>query len=96
MQQSLDDILQLDKLDLPPHPVVDEIHWYAYTDSIGEPAYRITVILADDTPPEHRKRQLTRQIEDKIFDTLQEAGADGFPYIRTLTRADLEWAEKNR
>lgn len=96
MQQSLDEILKLDKLDLPPYPKVDEIEWFPFTDSVGDPAVRITVILPDDTPPEQRERKLTREIETRISRTLREAGVEEYPYVRTLTRADLKWAEENR
>ena len=96
MQQSLGDILQFDKLDLPPYPKVDEIEWYPFTDSLGDPAYRITVILADDTPPEHRERKLTREIENRIREALNKAGIEEFAYIRNATRADLKWAEEHR
>ncbi len=96
MQQSLDNILKLDKLDLPPYPKVDEIQWYPFTDSVGDAAYRITVILADDTPPEHRERKLTREIENRIRQVLREDGVEEFPYIRTATRADLKWAQEQR
>lgn len=96
MQQSLDEILKLDNLDLPPYPKVAEIEWFPFTDSVGDPAYRITVILPDDTPPEQRERKLTREIETRIRRALREAGIEEFPYLRTLTRADLSWAEENR
>lgn len=96
MQQSLDEILKPENLDLPAYPKVREIEWFPFTDSVGDPAYRITVILPDDTPAEHLDRQLTREIETRIRRKLREAGVEEFPYIRTLTRADLKWAEENR
>ena len=96
MHQSLDEILKLDQLKLPPYPQVDEIQWYPFTDSVGDPAYRVTVILRDDTPAEHRERNLTRAVETRIREALREAGVQEFPYIRTLTRAGLKWAEDNR
>lgn len=94
--QSLDDILNLDKLNLPPYPTVSEIQWYPATDSVGEPSYYITVILPDDTPPEHRERKLTREIERRIKQAIRNAGIEEFAYTRTATPADLKWAEENR
>jgi len=83
-------------LHLPPYPKVQEIEWFPFTDSVGDPAYRITVVLPHDTPPEHRERRLTREIENRIYRALREAGIEESPYIRTVTRADLKWAEENR
>jgi hypothetical protein len=94
--RSLDDILDLDKLDFPPYPKVEAIEWYASTDHVGEPSYYITVILPDDTPEEHRERKLTREIEQRIKRAIRDAGIEEFAYTRTATPADLKWAEENR
>ena len=94
MQPSLSPLLDLEQLALPSLPKVEAIEWYPFTDSQGYPAYWITVILADDTLPQQRTRSLTRAIESRIRDALREANVEEFPYIRTVTRADLKEAEE--
>ncbi len=96
MQRSIDQVLNLKSLDLPPLPEVEEIQWYPFIDSNGFPAYRVTVLLRDDTSEAHRARVLTREIEKRIEEALLSANIEEFPYIRTLTRADLQEAEENR
>jgi len=95
-QQTIENILKPENLDLPPIPKVDAIEWFPFTDSVGDPAIRITVIIPDDTPPDHRERKLTREIEDRIARAIRDTGIEDSPYIRTLTRADLHWAEENK
>ncbi len=95
MHRSLDTVLDLKKLELPPVPKVDAIEWQPIVDHVGDDAYEITIIIPDNTSDSNRARELTRQVETTVRKALRAAGIEEFAYLRTLTRADLREAEEN-
>lgn len=96
MPVSLEHLLDLKtfRAQLPTVPTVEKIQWIPIVDHAGDDAYEITVIIPDDTPPEHLERTLTRAIEQRIRQELRDAGITEFAYMRTLRPLDIREAEE--
>ena len=75
MPASPEEILRLDCLHLPASPPVKEISVYAFTDSIGDPALRVTVVVdvEPDSPESHW--EYLSPIQDEIFRAVRPAGS---------------------
>ncbi|MBW3539715.1 MAG: hypothetical protein KY476_05545 [Planctomycetes bacterium] len=86
--ETLNRILNLRNLQLPPRPKVDEIRWERIVDSLGDDALEVWMILDDDTGPDDLKGTRT-PIQRAVHDALLAAGIDLFPYTRLATHAEL-------
>jgi hypothetical protein len=85
----LDEILREVKDRLPPRPRVAEIYGYPYTDSLGDPAFRITVVLDEEFGKEGPKWAQLKPIQDAIFEAVDKRGVKDFPYVRFVTSREL-------
>ncbi|MBI5363678.1 MAG: hypothetical protein HZA53_10905 [Planctomycetes bacterium] len=81
----VDEVLDLDRLDLPERPRVRRIAWEPIVDQIGEPALEVWVILDDRTPPTHRTWKRMAPVHRSIRDALTTAGVQVFAYVHTRT-----------
>jgi hypothetical protein len=88
--QPLDVLLDPRSLDLPARPVVERIEWYKANDQIGDPAFFITVVLAEGTSDDERHWQDLGPIERRLGDALSAAGYAEWPYFRFRTPTELE------
>jgi hypothetical protein len=84
----LDEVLDPKKLNLPAEPRVEEIKSRPFTDSIGDPALRVNVVIEPFRIGERRWKYL-EPIESEIFRALKEAGVDRWPYVRFVTAEEL-------
>lgn len=80
----VEEILDLSNLHLPPYPEVKVLDWYDYTDHAGDPALRITVVLADNPRDDEPRWRDLKPIHDQIAETLIANGIDLFPYFRYI------------
>lgn len=73
--------LDLKTLKLPPYPEVLSIQAEDYTDSDGDEALRITVVLAEDTDLDKVTGENVRALKSAIRDSLIGEGISRFPYV---------------
>ncbi|MBI2924585.1 MAG: hypothetical protein HYY24_02645 [Verrucomicrobia bacterium] len=66
---------------LPARPRVQEIGFEPYTDSTGDSAVKVTVLLAETTPEKERAFRSVAPIEQAIREALMEEGIDLWPYF---------------
>jgi len=77
------------KLNLPEHPLVESIDVQEYVDSIGDPALRITVVLADRLQKRDYAWSELGPIQDEIFRALRAVGDTRFPYVSFVGASEL-------
>ncbi len=82
MERDLKKALALPKLKLPGRPRVERVEFAQITDSIGDPALRITVVLDEATSDEEREWSRLAPVADAIRRALAAAEIDLWPYIR--------------
>lgn len=83
------DALDLRTLKLPPSPPVVEVSAEDYTDSTGEPALRVQVILDESTDIYSIKGDHVSELKFAIGDSLRRHGVMLFPYIFLAKRSEL-------
>jgi hypothetical protein len=89
----LDELLAVPSLNLPARPRVERIDWYPFTDSIGDPALRITVVLDEQFGKGGPGWSQLKPIQEAIDRSLRNHGISDFPYIRFVTSEEFT-AEK--
>ncbi len=87
--EQLNEILEMVSTGLPPGPRVAQIHGYRFTDSIGDPALRIGVVLYEQYGKEGPRWAQLKPIQDAIDRALRDRGITDFPYIRFITREEF-------
>src|SRR5437660_850923 len=85
----LDEILAEVRAHLPAEPQVAELYGYPYIDSLGDPAVRVTVVLANDFGKEGPEWSQLKPIKDAIFQALRDRDIEDFPYVRFVTSSEL-------
>jgi len=83
------DAVDLKSLSLPPSLPVAEVRVEDYTDSSGEPALRILVVLEEDADVENLKGDSVRALKSAIHDSLRNHGVSAFPYIFLAKPSEL-------
>ncbi|MBI3821836.1 MAG: hypothetical protein HY289_04045 [Planctomycetes bacterium] len=73
--------LDLKKLRLPASPVVKKIEVEDYTDTSGEDALRVLVIIDEATDLDHINGRDVGDLRMTILKTLRKHGVTLFPYI---------------
>ena len=81
--------LDLKSLALPATPPVAEVRVEDYTDSSGEPALRVLVVLEEDADVENLQGGAVRALKSAIHDSLRNHGVPGFPYIFLAKPSEL-------
>ncbi len=76
------------RADLTKKAPIADLQWYRTTDSLGDPAIRVVLILRDDAGELKRIRPELRAIKDRIYETLLANHISEFPYIRIITNQD--------
>ncbi len=87
--EPLEEILRSVSAGLPPRPRVAQIHGYPFTDSIGDPALRIVVVLDEEFGREGPEWSQLKPIQQAIDRALRERGITDFPYIRFITTTEF-------
>ena len=85
--------LDLKTLSLPPALPVAEVKAEDYTDSSGEPALRVLVVLEEDADVENLQGDAVRALKSAIHDSLRNHGVSGFPYIFLAKPSELADAD---
>jgi hypothetical protein len=75
------DALDLQTLNLPPQPKVLSVEAEDYMNADGDPALRITVVLAPDTELAAVSGTDVRKLKSAIGQSLRNRGITLFPYI---------------
>ena len=88
------DILDPEKLNLPPNIPVLRIETEAYTDVDGEDSLRVNVIISDDTVVEKVGGQNWVKLRMAIHDRLRDQGVSLFPYIFIAKPSELAEADE--
>ena len=76
-------------LRLPPSPPVVEVRVEEYTDSSGEPALRVTVVLDESADVEKESGETIGDLKSAIRQSLREHGVTLFPYIFLVKPSEL-------
>jgi hypothetical protein len=82
--------LDLNRLRLPASPQVTRLEAEHYTDSSGEPALRILVVLDESTDIDHLSGADVGELKFAIRESLREHGITGFPYIFLAKDSELK------
>ena len=82
--------LDRESFSLPTSPLVREIQVENYTDSSGEPALRVLVVLDEETDVENLGGSAVRTLKTAIQVGLQRHGLSGFPYIFLAKPSELD------
>lgn len=93
IDRSIREALDLKRLSLPATPPVAEVRVEDYTDSSGEPALRVLVVLEEDADVENLKGDAVRALKSAIHDSLRNHGVSGFPYIFLAKPSELADAD---
>lgn len=80
----LGEILDPNKLSFPAKPRVEQIVFRSITDSLGDPALDVDVLIEPFRIGKRRWMYL-QPIHDEIFRALQDAGEERWPYVRFVT-----------
>ena len=75
------DAIDVKKLRLPPSPPVADVRVEEYTDSTGEPALRVTVVLDESADVEKESGETIGALKSAIRESLREHGVTLFAYI---------------
>ena len=81
--------LDVGSLQLPPSPPVVGLEVEDYTDSSGEPALRIQVILDESADIDAIQGEQVGELKFAIRNSLQKHGITLFPYIFLAKRSEL-------
>lgn len=87
----LAEVLDLERLHLPPRPKVVELRYRPVEDWSGDDALKITIVIAEDTPDVDRiEPDTTRAVEEVIVSALFEAEIDRISYFRYRKPSELK------
>jgi len=89
----IETILAPKSLDLPERPIVKRVQVQQDLDSLGEDAFRIWVVLDDQTLEEERCWARLAPIEERIKEKLREAGYEQWPYLTFWTESQMQEVE---
>jgi hypothetical protein len=92
-EKRLDEALALKDLTFPASLPVVRIEAGNYTDSGGEEALRILVVLDESVDEEHFSGEDILELKSSIHDRLQRHGIFEFPYISLVKQSELDEAE---
>jgi hypothetical protein len=81
--------IDIRNLRLPPSPPVAEVKVEEYTDSSGEPALRVTVVLDESADVEKESGETIGNLKSAIRESLREHGVTLFPYIFLVKPSEL-------
>jgi len=82
-------VLKLDELRLPEAPRVELLQVDEYTDSTGDPALRVLVVLEDLAEDAEPRWSQLKPIQDEVFRVLAAKGESRFPYVSFRTVSEL-------
>ncbi|MBI1367030.1 MAG: hypothetical protein GC162_00100 [Planctomycetes bacterium] len=86
----IESILDPKSLELPNRPVVKRIQVQQDVDSLGDRAFRVWVILDDQTSDDERRWVMLAPIEERIKQKLSETGFEEWPYLTFRTEAEMQ------
>lgn len=89
MTEPLREILERVRAGFPPRPRVAEIYGYPFTDSLGDPALRITVVLDEEFGAHGPDWLQLKPIQEAIHSALRNRGITDFPYVRFVTSQEV-------
>jgi hypothetical protein len=78
------------RLDLPPKPPIERIEWEEFTESVGDPALRVLVVLARGIRDDEWEWDHLKPVQDAIFAAVRGSGDSRFPYVRFVLSSELE------
>ena len=81
--------LEIKNLPNPPGLQIVEVVAEDYTDSTGDPALRVTVILDESVDAEKISGKAVSDLKFAILENLRQRGIDLFPYVFLATRSEL-------
>lgn len=81
--------LDLNSLTLPASPPVTRVEVEEYTDSSGEPALRVLVVLDEATDISKVSGEDVGELKFAIMESLQQHGVTLFPYIFLAKPSEL-------
>lgn len=81
--------LELDQIHFPSNPRVVGLEAEDYTDSSGEPALRVQVILDESADVDSIQGEQVGRLKFVIRDSLRKHGVTLFPYIFLAKRSEL-------
>jgi hypothetical protein len=81
--------LDIKKLRLPSIPTVSALQVEEYTDSTGDPALRVRVILDESTDIEKLSGEAIGDLKAAIRESLRKHGVTKFPYIFLAKQSEL-------
>lgn len=79
--EKIDKALELESLQLPPHPRVVRIEWEPFEDVSGADALRLNLVMGDETDVERTDVDDIHAIKRAIMDRLAAYGVNLFPYF---------------
>lgn len=88
-ESRVEELLRVDRLELPSLPVVRAIRAEPFVDSVGDQELRVLVVLDEATTDEQRSWKRLRPIRERIFKALEDAAERRYPYIRFLKESEI-------
>jgi hypothetical protein len=73
-----------------PDDLVLDVEWQPYTDSLGDEALRVIVVVTDKAARAEQLYEQFKPIDQALSVALRARDVDEFPYLRFLTRSDRE------
>lgn len=96
-EEQIADVLASALKKLPPSLAKGvNIEHTPYTDSLGDEALRVWVLFPDKTPLKRRLYPAVKPFKTAIFEGLQQAGINLFPYIRYRTKSERREERKKQ
>ena len=89
LNENAREALDLKNLSLPSVLQVEEVTAEDYTDTSGESALRVTVILAEEVDVENLPESAVGILKSAIREGLRNHGVTEFPYIFLAKRSEL-------
>lgn len=88
VDQTIDEALRLEDLNLPARPRVLRIFWQPYVDWQGEDSLKVWVILDDATDDSELTGEWSQILKSGIHDRLRERGITQFAYISVARESE--------
>jgi len=79
--EEINEELSVERLSLPSRPEIERVEYRDHTDSLGDPAVQVFVILSEKARESDRTVDKLRPIEDAIRTALNKAGVGRWPYF---------------
>ena len=83
-------VLDAQRLPLPPDPPIVEFRWEPYIDHLGDNELYVWAILDESAMAEQRRGRQISAASRVIRDALQAAGIDLFPYLHLVKWSELK------